>query len=243
VSCCFPSLVIAQLSERVGALGYCKVFLILSIMQILSISCFFADEALLAELFLTFFQAMNCKDKEGNVATTSQFGNIAGISTGLPWIMTKISPKADDYEEQAFQAGTLFPCPTKYTGGVDWPTSTTPDKDKITDQINVSVDVAIAFTIAFAVLQILSGILFVIFVMNMRSKLRAQGKATGNAALDCLLGCCCCCCFLNQSLRESGITGKSYSLTATDGELGAPGGATYTKAASGVEMQPGASSV
>ena len=146
------------------------------------------------------------------MATTSQFGNIAGISTGLPWIMTKISPKADDYEEQAFQAGTLFPCPTKYTGGVDWPTSTTPDKDKITDQINVSVDVAIAFTIAFAVLQILSGILFVIFVINMRSKLRAQGKATGNAALDCLLGCCCCCCFLNQSLRESGITGKSYSV-------------------------------
>ena len=186
-------------------------------MQILSISCFFADEALIAELFVSFFQAMNCKDKEAGLPHTSQFGNIAGISTGLPWIMTKINPDGDDWEELSITNGTLFPCPTKYADNAPWQVGSTTgpavDKDKITDQINISIDVAIAFTIAFAVLQILSWFFFALFVVNMRSKLRAQGKASGNAFFDCLLGCCCWCCFLNQSLRESGVNGKSYSVS------------------------------
>merc|ERR1711988_464587 len=108
--------------------------------------------------------------------------------------------------DEDVKAGILFPC-------ID-------TEEGIKDYYNLtSVLVAVLYGLG-AICQLIFVILFIVYVTKARSGLRAKGDAGGDCCTDCLAAFFCWSCVLTQSLRSSGITGGSYSLTAVDAELG-----------------------
>lgn len=201
VSCCFPCVVISQLWTRMGNTRGCSIMGLLIFFQASAFFFFFADELMFSEILVIFFMAMNCKDPD--------FSNIGGIPTGLPWVMTKVTPDPNDAAEVAWANGTLFPCPN----------SNNRPGQGVTAGINDSVDIALAFTIAFVVSQLMVFILSVSFIVYIRSQLRQKGQVDSSCLCDVLCSLTCPCCFLALTMRESGMAAKTYSITASDGSM------------------------
>ena len=196
VSMMAPYLVVSQLVQRTTGRGFCSIFTVLCVFQALAIIFFAAAEEQLIKTWAASFHAISCK--------YPAFSDVTGLPEGLPKWM-----KDSGNDEQ--KLGQIFPCSMFFEAN-----------GEIAGWYDIMGVIIGILNILGAVCELATAITFLVAMCKVRSALRQKNLAGGNGCMDCCCTWCCWSCFLAQTARSAGITGKSYSLTAIDAEIGLP---------------------
>jgi len=200
-----PGIVVSQLVQRTTGTGFCSILTVLVVFQSLAFIFFMAAEEELVKTWAAAFHAISCK--------YPTFSDVTGLPNGLPnWM--------EDSRNDEVKAGQIFPCSTYFD-----------DDGEIAGWYDIEGIVIMILNILGGLCEIATVIAFLVAIIKVRSALRSKNQAGGNGCMDCLCACCCWSCFLSQTARSAGISGKTYSFTAIDAEIGVPlaSGTTATK--------------